>query len=139
MESKTWKKAMKKPSAKKTGRPQKEESSSSSDAPVEMKMSEELSKKVAEMMLSIPDHVDVFPPAPKATDPVFPTGRLAKCQCSPSCTKTLPQPEYRFLTNQEAGLSDMKQIEKALRKDFKNHKQWKNMKKSMEEADKIFK
>uniref|UniRef100_A0A1I7U2W1 Transposase n=1 Tax=Caenorhabditis tropicalis TaxID=1561998 RepID=A0A1I7U2W1_9PELO len=69
----------------------------SDDAHFEIKMSGELRRKVAEMMLSQPDHVDVFPQAPKSTDLVFPTGRLAKCQCSPNRTKTLPQLEYRYL------------------------------------------
>uniref|UniRef100_A0A1I7TN91 VWA domain-containing protein n=1 Tax=Caenorhabditis tropicalis TaxID=1561998 RepID=A0A1I7TN91_9PELO len=60
-------------------------------------LSAELQAKIDEMMKLVGDHVDVFPPAPRPGDQVIPTGGLAKCICSPGCTKLLPQPAYIFV------------------------------------------
>lgn len=46
-------------------------------------------------------HTDVYPPAPKPGDIVIPIGGLAKCECSPGCTRELPQPAYRIIDEAE--------------------------------------
>ncbi|EFO95191.1 hypothetical protein CRE_08833 [Caenorhabditis remanei] len=46
-------------------------------------------------------HIDVFPPAPEPGQIVIPTGGLARCICTPYCTKELPQPAYRILGESE--------------------------------------
>ncbi|EFO95480.1 hypothetical protein CRE_09376 [Caenorhabditis remanei] len=65
------------------------------------KMSPELQKMVDAMYASLQPHENVFAPAPLAGQPVIPTGRLARCICSPDCTKELPQPEYEVIRDSE--------------------------------------
>ncbi|EFO95176.1 hypothetical protein CRE_08832 [Caenorhabditis remanei] len=87
------------------------------DKPATPNMSDELKKMLDEMVRDSPSnlkvpkynfqyksytpHEDVFPPTPKKGDIVIPLGCLAKCICSPDCTKELPVPAYRILGDSE--------------------------------------
>ncbi|KAF1753578.1 hypothetical protein GCK72_020135 [Caenorhabditis remanei] len=71
------------------------------DKPATPNMSDELKKMLDEMYKSYTPHEDVYPPTPKKGDIVIPLGCLAKCICSPDCTKELPVPAYRILGDSE--------------------------------------
>lgn len=60
-----------------------------------------INKRINFQYASIKPHVDVFPDAPQPEDIAIPTGGLAKCECSPGCTKELPQPAYQIIKNEE--------------------------------------
>ncbi|KAF1753579.1 hypothetical protein GCK72_020136 [Caenorhabditis remanei] len=61
----------------------------------------ELDELIRSMYLSSKLHIDIFPPAPEPGQIVIPTGGLARCICTPYCTKELPQPAYRILGESE--------------------------------------
>uniref|UniRef100_A0A1I7TXR5 Methyltransferase n=1 Tax=Caenorhabditis tropicalis TaxID=1561998 RepID=A0A1I7TXR5_9PELO len=67
---------------------------------------------IDEMMKNLKPHEDVFPVAPKPGDIVIPIGGLAKCMCSPGCTKELPQPAYQIIGDLEENKRSIEEIQK---------------------------
>ncbi|EGT31550.1 hypothetical protein CAEBREN_15109 [Caenorhabditis brenneri] len=66
-----------------------------------LSISDQLQQMIDYMNLREKSHVDVFPDAPRKDQISIPTGGLAKCICSPGCTKELPQPAYLIIGDSE--------------------------------------
>ncbi|CAI2355888.1 unnamed protein product [Caenorhabditis sp. 36 PRJEB53466] len=54
-----------------------------------------------EMYDDTPQHECVYPPVHNPNSILIPTGRLARCQCSPNCDMELNEPEYKVMDSKE--------------------------------------